>query len=194
MLIAVVFGMVLPLTPVQILWVNMVTAATLALALALAFEPSEPGLMARPPRKTDAPILDALFLWRIAFVSIMIGLATITVFIIERRQGMELALARTLAVNTLVFGQLFYLFNSRFLHASSLGVARLFANRVAWLMAGVLVMLQMILVCAPFMHAWFGSASQSLGLWQIPIGAGLAVFLAVEVEKALLRRWARGDS
>jgi magnesium-transporting ATPase (P-type) len=191
-LIAVVFGMVLPLSPVQILWVNMVTAVTLALAL--AFEPSEPGLMSRPPRKTDAPILDRLFLWRIAFVSIMIGLATITVFIVERRLGVDLALARTLAVNTLVFGQLFYLFNSRFLHASSLGFARLLANRVAWLMAGVLVMLQMVFVYAPFMHAWFGSASLPLRLWLIPVGIGLAVFLMVEAEKSLLRRRAGGDS
>jgi magnesium-transporting ATPase (P-type) len=191
-LIAVVFGMVLPLTPVQILWVNMVTAVTLALAL--AFEPSEPGLMARPPRKTDAPILDGLFLWRIAFVSTMIGLATITVFIVERRLGVDLALARTLAVNTLVFGQLFYLFNSRFLHASSLGVTRLLANRVAWLMVGALVVLQMVFVYAPFMHAWFGSAALPLRLWLIPVGIGLAVFLAVEAEKALLRRRSGGDS
>jgi magnesium-transporting ATPase (P-type) len=185
-LVAVVFGFELPLTPVQILWVNMVTAVTLALAL--AFEPSEPGLMSRPPRKTDAPILDALFLWRIAFVSTMIGLATIAVFIIQRRLGLELPQARTLAVNTLVFGQLFYLFNSRFLHESSLGFSRLFANRVAWLMAGVLTMLQMVFVYAPFMHSWFGSASQPLRYWPVPLGIGLSVFLAVEAEKALLRR------
>ena len=185
-LIAVVFGMVLPLTPVQILWVNMVTAVTLALAL--AFEPSEPGLMARPPRKTDAPILDGLFLWRIAFVSTMIGLATIAVFVLNRRLGMELALARTLAVNTLVFCQLFYLFNSRFLNESSLGFSRLMANKVAWLMACVLVLLQLVFVYAPFMHAWFGSASLPLGYWLIPLGIGLAVFLTVEAEKALLRR------
>ncbi|MBB5347428.1 cation-transporting P-type ATPase [Desulfoprunum benzoelyticum] len=185
-LVAVVFGLELPLTPVQILWVNMVTAVTLALAL--AFEPSEPGLMSRPPRKTDAPILDALFLWRIAFVSTMIGLATIAVFIVQRRLGMDLPAARTLAVNTLVFGQLFYLFNSRFLHESSLGFSRLFANRVAWLMAGVLTMLQMVFVYAPFMHSWFGSASQSLRYWPVPLGIGLSVFLAVEAEKALLSR------
>ena len=185
-LVAVVFGLELPLTPVQILWVNMVTAVTLALAL--AFEPSEPGLMSRPPRKTDAPILDALFLWRIAFVSTMIGLATVAVFFVMRRLGMELPQARTLAVNTLVFGQLFYLFNSRFLHESSLGFSRLFANKVAWLMAGVLAMLQMVFVYAPFMHSWFGSASQPLRYWPVPLGIGLSVFLAVEAEKALLRR------
>jgi magnesium-transporting ATPase (P-type) len=185
-LVAVVFGFVLPLTPVQILWVNMITAVTLALAL--AFEPAEPGLMSRPPRKTGTAILDARFLWRIAFVSGMIGLATIAVFLVERRLGMELALARTLAVNTLVFGQLFYLFNSRFLHESSIGLSRLLANPVAWLMVGVLLLLQLLFVYAPFMHLWFGSASLAARHWLIPIGIGIFVFFAVELEKGLLRR------
>jgi hypothetical protein len=81
-LIAVAFGWVLPMTPVQILWVNMVTAVTLALAL--AFEPSEPGIMQRPPRDPGAHPRRAL-LWRISFVSLLIGGATIAVFVIERR-------------------------------------------------------------------------------------------------------------
>ncbi len=158
-LVAVAFGLVLPLTPVQILWVNMVTAVTLALAL--AFEPAEPGVMSRPPRKSTAPILDRPFLWRIAFVSSLIGLATIAVFIVERSLGMELAMARTLAVNTLVFGQIFYLFNSRFLYQSSLTLQRLLANRVAWLMVGVLIVLQLIFVYTPVMQSWFGTTALS---------------------------------
>jgi magnesium-transporting ATPase (P-type) len=81
-LAAVALGLVLPLTPVQILWVNMVTAVTLALALALAFEPAEPGVMDRPPRSPGAPILDGVFLWRIGFVSVLIGGATLAVFLV----------------------------------------------------------------------------------------------------------------
>lgn len=188
-LVAVAFGLVLPLTPVQILWVNMVTAVTLALAL--AFEPAEPGVMSRPPRKSAAPILDRPFLWRIAFVSSLIGLATIAVFIVERSLGMELAMARTLAVNTLVFGQMFYLFNSRFLYQSSLTLQRLLANRVAWLMVGVLIVLQLIFVYTPVMQGWFGSTALSARHWLVPLGIGLAVFLAVEAEKAFHRRRAQ---
>jgi magnesium-transporting ATPase (P-type) len=56
----------LPITPVQILWVNMITAVTLALAL--AFEPSEKGIMRRPPRDPDEPIVSGYLLWRIGFV------------------------------------------------------------------------------------------------------------------------------
>jgi magnesium-transporting ATPase (P-type) len=98
----------------------------------------------------------------IGFVSILIGGATIAVFLYEQQAGTSLELARTLAVNTLVWGQAFYLFNSRYLRESSLSVERLFANRVAWLTVGVLAVLQLTFVYAPFMHAWFGSAALGL--------------------------------
>ena len=184
-LAAVVFGFTLPLSPVQILWVNMVTAVTLALAL--AFEPGEPGLMRRPPRRPGAPILGDYFLWRIAFVSLLIGGATIGVFLYEQQQGLALDTARTLAVNTLVVGQIFYLFNSRFLRESSLRPG-LLANRVAWLTVGVLVGLQLIFVYAPFMHVWFHTASLEIHHWLAPLATGVVVFIAVEAEKAVLGR------
>ena len=186
MLAAVTFGLVLPLTPVQILWVNMVTAVTLAVAL--AFEPAEADVMARPPRRPDAAILDGYFLWRIFFVSVLIGGATILVFTLAKNNGLSLELARTLAVNTLVFGQLFYLFNSRHLRSSSLRRDTLLANRVAWGAAVVLLWLQITYVYAPFMHTLFGSAPLAPWLWLIPVGIGAAVFFAVELEKKVVAR------
>jgi magnesium-transporting ATPase (P-type) len=185
-LFAVIVGLVLPLTPVQILWVNMITAVTLALAL--AFEPPEPGVMRRPPRDPRAPILDGVFLWRIGFVSVLIGGATISVFVVEQRLDMPLDLARTVAVNTLVFGQVFYLFNTRFVHESSLRPPLWFTNPVAWLAVGVLIVLQLGFVYAPPMHLWFGSAPLALRHWLLPLGIGLAVFLMVEAEKAVVGR------
>ena len=97
-------------------------------------------------------------------------------------------LARTLAVNTLVFGQLFYLFNSRHLRSSSLRRDTLLANRVAWGAAVVLLWLQITYVYAPFMHRLFASAPLSPWLWLIPAGIGLAVFFAVELEKKVVAR------
>jgi len=164
----------------------MVTAVTLALAL--AFEPAEPGVMQRPPRSPDAPILGGLFLWRIAFVSVLIGGATIAVFLVERRLGMPLETARTLAVNSLVCGQAFYLFNSRYLRKSSLAPDRVFANRAAWIAVGVLAVLQIVFVYAPFMQLWFGSAPLELRHWLIPLSLGAAVFIVVEAEKNVTRR------
>ena len=88
----------------------------------------------------------------------LIGGATIAVFLVGKENGLSLELARTLAVNTLVFGQLFYLFNSRHLRTSSLRRDTLLANRVAWGAAVVLLWLQITYVYAPFMHTLFGSA------------------------------------
>ncbi|MDP1637400.1 MAG: HAD-IC family P-type ATPase [Candidatus Nitrotoga sp.] len=188
-LAAVVFGLVLPLTPVQILWVNMIVAVTLALAL--AFEPPEPGVMSRPPRDPNAALLDRAFLWRITFVSLLIGGATLAVFEVELALDMPLDVARTLAVNTLVIAQAFYLFNCRFLSASSLRLGLLFSNRAAWLAVVVLVGLQMLFVYAPFMHRWFGTAPLEARHWLVPLAIGLAVFLLIEAEKALLSRYGR---
>ena len=181
-LTAVVLGLQLPLTPVQILWVNMVTSVTLALAL--AFEPSEPGLMRRPPREPGSAILGGALLWRIAFVSMLIGGATIGLFLWKQAAGV--AVARTMAVNMLVIGQAFYLFNSRYLNQSSLTPARLMANPVAWMALGALVVLQLGFVYAPFMHHAFGSTSLTPRQWLPPLGLGLLVFLVVEAEKKLV--------
>jgi len=186
-LIAVVFGLMLPLTPVQILWVNMVTGVTLAMAL--AFEPAEPGVMRRPPRDPKAPILGGAFLWRIGFVSVLTCGATIAVFLTEMRLGLPVERARTLAVNTLVCVQIFYLFNCRFLRESSVSFSRLFTNRAVWLAVGVLAVLQMLFVYAPFMQRLFGSTALELRHWLVPLSIGLAVFLLVEVEKAIFRRF-----
>ena len=187
-LVAVLLGLDLPLTPVQILWVNMVTAVTLSLAL--AYEPAEPGLMLRPPRRPGAPILGEYFLWRIAFVSVLIGGATITVFRFEEHRGYPIAMAQTMAVNTLALAQVFYLFNSRFMRATSLRLDLLFTNKVVWIAIGVLVALQLLFVYVPLLNLWFNSAPISPRDWFLPVGIGFAIFLAVEAEKWLLQKMA----
>ncbi|SHI04968.1 cation-translocating P-type ATPase [Desulfofustis glycolicus] len=188
-LAAVLFGLVLPLTPVQILWVNMVTAVTLALAL--AFEPTEPGVMDRPPRQADEPILGPLLIWRIAFVSLVIGSATIAVFLLAGRWQMPIEQARTMAVNTLVFGQVFYLFNARFIEQSSLRLTLWFANPVVWLAVGLLLGFQVLFTHAPLMQLWFGSADLTLRDWLITVAIGCGVFLLVEGQKTVSRHFQR---
>jgi len=101
---------------------------------------------------------------------------------------MDLGVARTMAVNTLVIAQAFYLFNSRFLVASSLRAELLFTNRAALLAVGVLVLLQLGFVYLPFMNTWFGTAPLELRHWLVPLGIGLVVFLLIEAEKAWVRR------
>jgi potassium/sodium efflux P-type ATPase len=175
-LVAVLLGMDLPLVPVQILWANLVTAVTLSLAL--AYEPAEPGLMRRPPRRPGAPILGAFALWRIAFVSVLICGATIAVFRFEEHRGNSIEMAQTMAVNALVLSQVFYLFNSRFI----------------WISIAVLIVLQLLFVYVPFLNLWFHSAPIGARDWLLPIGIGVFIFLSVEAEKAVLRGWKRATS
>jgi magnesium-transporting ATPase (P-type) len=183
---AVVFAFTeLPITPVQILWVNMVTAVTLALAL--AFEPAEPGIMTRPPRPRHEPILSGYLLWRISFVAVIVAAASQALFLRELGAGRSPEIARTVAVNTLVAGQLFYLFNTRYLLEPSFGVRKVLRNRAALIAVAALLVFQGVFSYAPLLQTWFGTAGLAPTDWLWVAGAGLAVFLLVEVEKAVVR-------
>ena len=183
---AILLGRVLPVTPVQILWVNMVTTVTLAIAL--AFDPPEPGIMRRPPRKNDARLLDGFMLWRIVLVSILMVLAAFGLFIYERGAGMDVNTARTVAVNMLVVAEVVYLFNTRHLTASVLSVRTLLGNRVT-LVAVVLVMgLQMLFTYQPLLQRFFHTAAVSLETWGRILVLGLAIFIIIEAEKQLFTR------
>ncbi len=182
---AILFGVVMPITPVQILWVNMVTAVTLALAL--SFEPMESNIMKRPPRGADEPILGKLFIWRVTFVSVIIGGLTLGVFNLLRTTGLEDEAVRTVAVNTLVAGQLFYLFSCRKLKQPAIGKG-FFNNPYAFGAAGVLIVLQMGFVYLPFMNTFFDTRSIAAIYWLYPLAAGVVVFLLVELEKYIKRR------
>ncbi|MHB8950167.1 MAG: cation-translocating P-type ATPase, partial [Rhodoferax sp.] len=132
-LLAVFAGVALPVTAGQILWVNMVTAVTLALAL--AFELAEPGVMQRPPRPPSEPLVTRILAFRIAYVSLLMIGVTFTVFEWELARGSSLEMARTAAVNMLVFGELVYLFNVRHFTASAFTRDILTANPVAFWMS-----------------------------------------------------------
>ncbi len=187
MLVAVLLGWTLPLTPVQVLWVNTITAVTLSLAL--AFEPAEADIMSRPPRKPGGSILPAWGLIRIAYVSVLIGAITIVVFMVGIQVlDKDLAVARTVAVNTLVVGQIFYLFASRYARVTSLRKELFTTNPVSWLTVAIMIVLQLLFVYAPFMHTAFASASVPLFDW-LPslLAGGVAVFVVVEIDKLIVR-------
>jgi magnesium-transporting ATPase (P-type) len=185
-LVAILGGLTLPLAPVQILWVNLVTAVTLSLAL--AYEPAEPGLMTRPPRPANEPVLSRGALYQVLWASLLIGGATLAVFEIERGYGVSEGIAQTSAVTMLALGQMAFLFSCRFLHASSLTLRVLRGNRVVWLACGALIVLQLVFAYAPFMHSWFRSAPISWTSWALSAAFAVAVFLLAEAGKALGRR------
>ncbi|GAO30807.1 HAD-IC family P-type ATPase [Geofilum rubicundum] len=187
---AILLGIVMPITPAQILWINMVTAVTLALAL--SFEPMESNVMDRPPRDAGESILGRLFVWRITFVSFIIGGLTLGVFSMLRSNGLADEAARTVAVNTLVAGQLFYLFNCRKIKHPAIGKG-FFNNPYAFIAVGALIVLQMGFVYLPFMNTFFDTQAMAVEYWLYPLAAGAIVFLLVELEKFILRKIKSGS-
>ncbi|MBI5443887.1 MAG: cation-transporting P-type ATPase [Deltaproteobacteria bacterium] len=187
---AVALGLRLPILPVQILWVNMLTAVTLALSL--AFEPTEPDVMERSPRDPKEALLTPLLAWRIGLVSLL-GLAgTMGLFLWVEGQGRNVEQARTVAVNTLVFFEIFYLFNSRFLLRSSLSAKGLFGSRAVLWAAALVVGGQLLFTYAPPLQSLFHTARIGACDWLGILAVSVTVFPVVELEKALLRRRRRG--
>ncbi len=184
---AVLLATALPITPVQILWINMVTAVTLGLAL--AFEPAEADVMRRKPRKPDAPILDRFLAWRVVFVSLLLVSAVFGLFLWQTQAGVDVDVARSLAVNMLVAGEIVYLFNARMLTERSLSAKGLFGSRAALIAAGLVIVFQLLWTYTGPMHYLFGSAPLALWHWGVIAAVAVAIFLLVEAEKAVWRRF-----
>ncbi|OGQ96773.1 MAG: carbonate dehydratase [Deltaproteobacteria bacterium RIFOXYD12_FULL_57_12] len=184
-LTAIFLGVTLPILPVQILWINMTTAGFLGLAL--AFEPKEPGIMLRPPRAPDSPILTRSVIFRVCLVSLLMMGAAFWLFAWELSGGATLAEARTAAVNVFVVIELFYLFNCRSLEKSVFQLG-FFTN--LWVIGGAVAMflLQLGYTYLPFMNRLFQSAPVDLAVWGRTVAAGAVVFGVIEIEKRLWQK------
>lgn len=183
---AILFELTLPLTPAQVLWVNMVTSA--ALGLALAFEPAEAGLMQRHPRPPSEALLSGFFLWRVLLISVLMMSGILGLFLWELQQGTDLAVARTMAVNALVAAEMVYLVNSRSTFASVINWQGLTGNRIVLLAIAACIPLQLVYTYFPLFQTIFGSADLSLFDWLKVIAASLLVFFGAELEKFVMRR------
>lgn len=186
---AIALGWTLPITPVQILWVNMVTAVTLALAI--AFEKAEKDIMSRPPRPPNEPLVYGFLLWRIALVSALMVIGCLSLFSWELARGLSLEEARTVAVNGLVMAEMVYLFNSRHLTQSVISREGLLGNPAVLWACAVLLLLQALLTYWPVMHVLFGTAALDAAAWIKITGFALVLFLLIELEKKFLSRHRR---
>jgi Ca2+-transporting ATPase len=182
---AVFAGVQLPISPVQILWINMTTAVLLGLML--AFEPKEPGIMLRPPLDPHKPLLTRELVIRIGLVGFLLLAGSFGLFGWELRHGSSIAAARTCAVNVFVFGEIAYLFNCRSLRHSMFRIG-LFSNH--WVLGGVglMVLLQLLFTYLPAMHTAFGSQAIALQEWLLILFASLAVYIVIEFEKWIRNR------
>jgi cation-transporting P-type ATPase F len=181
---AILFGTTLPITPVQILWINMTTAVLLGLPL--AFEPIERGIMQRAPRRLDMPVLDGRLIGRIVLVSLLLLTGSFGLFLLEIKQGHTLAEARTVAVNVFVMVEMTYLFNCRSL-THGFWHQGLFSNPWIWVGVGITLGLQLALTYLPLMNRLFQTAPIGLEEWGRILGVGLACSLIVGMEKSMGR-------
>jgi magnesium-transporting ATPase (P-type) len=184
---AILFGVTLPITPVQILWVNMVSSV--ALAMALAFEPTEPDVMKRPPRPPGEPVLSGFLLWRVALVSVLFLVGIFGMFELMLARGAEIEEARTVAVNTLVAMEVFYLFSVRYLRTPSFTFQGVKGTRPVLIAVSAVFGLQLVFTYAPFMSTLFHSRPLTIPVGMQVVGVGVALLVVLELEKLLRRTW-----
>jgi calcium-translocating P-type ATPase len=189
LLLAVLIGLALPIEPLQILWVNMVSSV--ALASVLAFEPTEPDTMSRPPRNPSEPLLSGFVVWRVALVSSLFMIGIFGMFEYVRAAGGSEELARTAAVNTLVVMEIFYLFSVRYLRTPSFTFVGVKGTPRVLAAIAVVVVLQLAFTYAPFMRAIFRSEPIPIELGIAIVAVGPVLLLILEAEKWLRRHLAR---
>ena len=182
---SILLGAAAPLSPVQILWVNMVVAITLSLAI--AFEPLEESTMKRPPRPANVPLLSRYYIFRVTFVSIIIGGGSLWINYMLGDFDYSTEKLQTITLNAIVMAQLFHLYNCRTELAPAFN-RHFFDNKIAFLVSALLIALQLFITYVPFMHTLFGTAPLTWEDWIYPVAFGAVVFIIVEIEKAISRR------
>lgn len=183
--LAILMGYTLPITPLQILWVNMITTVTLALAL--AFETPEKELMLTRPRNPKEPLLSKFLLWRISFVTLLYLCCMFGLFLYLTQQGFNTDLARTCVVNVLVFLEVVYLFNCRRIYDSALSKKVILGSKSALVAIGTVCILQLGFTYLPFMHDLFNTKPMDFSQWSLIFPLIIFIFLLVELEKYFFR-------
>ncbi len=184
----------LPMSPVQILWINLV--ATISLALPLAFEAKERNIMNRPPRKPNEPLLNPFVIFRTILVALIIAAVGIGLFLKEFSSAINagvisadaLSEAQTMAVTSIVFLQIFYMLNCRSLSESIFNIG-VFSNSTVFVGIGILLALQLAYVHLPFMNQLFGSSPLSLQSWAESALCGAVVLPIITIEKIIRNKW-----
>ncbi len=183
---AIAAGLALPITAVQILWVNMITAV--GLGLTLAFEPTEPRTMYRPPRPSDEPLLSRLLGWRVLYVSALFVVGAFGTYFWALDRGHAVDTARTMVVNAFVAMEIAYLFSARFAHGSAFTLDGLKGTPAVWAGVVTVVVAQIVFTTAPLMQHLFATTALGPREVVVVVAAGAMVFVLTEAEKAVQRR------
>lgn len=189
-------AILMPMLPVQVLWINLV--ATVALALPLAFEAMEPGLMRRRPRDPRESVLNRFVMFRTLVVAILMTIGGIALFLLEHNTmlaagatpELALAVAQTTAVTTVILFQIFYLIQCRTLHDSVFRIG-LWTNPYVFAGIVLLLVLQAGFVYIPSMNSLFSSAPLGWEQWLRATLVAVAVLPVITIEKTIRRKQAR---
>lgn len=182
-MVALLLGHALPISPVQILWVNLVTAVTLGLAL--AFEPTEKGTMKRPPRARDTPLLTGELIWHVIVVSLLFVVAVFGLYTYAIDRGYPNALAQTMSMNMLVVLEIFHLFFIRNIYSTSLTWTMVRGTRAIWTCLALVVGAQLVATYLPLAQPILGTQAIPLGEGLLIVGIGVVFFAIIEVEKQI---------
>lgn len=180
---ALLFSMALPVTAVQILWVNLITAVTLGLAL--AFEPAEDNTMCRPPRRRSEPLMGVELLWHIAMVSLLFLCAVFGIYAYATDKGHPPELARTLALNMLVVLEIFHLFFIRNIHGTSFTWKAAMGTPAVWICVAIATTAQFAITYLPPMQRAFGTVAIPFADGLLVVVAGVLFFILIEIEKQI---------
>lgn len=175
-ILALLMNQPLPLTPTQILWVNMVT--TITLSYALGFEKASGDTMNRPPRETKKGILSGYSFFRILYVSLLIMIPAY--FLSMRFEGA--ALQQTILLQSIVLGQAVYMINCREMFDPAIN-RRFFENKFLFISLGILLVLQLGVIFLPLGQQLIGTTALNLAQQLVILGNALLLFFVVEIEK-----------
>ncbi|WP_306027485.1 HAD-IC family P-type ATPase [Stappia sp. MMSF_3263] len=189
-IVALFLGLSMPITPVQILWVNLITGITLGLAL--AFEPTEANTMKRAPRPRGEPLLGAGLIWHVVVVSLLFLGAIFGIHTYALDKGHSDELARTLALNTLVVLEIFHLFFIRNIYGTSLTLKAVRGTPVVWLCVVAITAAQFAITYFPPLQEVFGTRSVPLADGALVVAIGVVFLALVETEKQLRLAVRRG--
>jgi len=182
-IVALLFGMALPVTPIQILWINLVTAVTLGLAL--AFEPTEENTMRRPPRARNESLISAELAWHITLVATLFLFGVFGIFSYAVDRGYSTEMARTMALNTLVVMEIFHLFFIRNIYGTSLTWKAIRGTKVVWITVVCVTAAQFLITYVPALQVIFATEPVAFFDGALIVGVGAAFFAVLETEKQI---------
>lgn len=181
---AMLIGLPIPLKPIQLLWLNLLTDAFPALALGM--EEKEPDIMEKSPRNPNEPIMDSRMKWQIAIQSFFMTVAVLGVFVFALNNTPDLETARTYAFATLIFSELFRAYTSR---SETYSVFKIGFFKNKYMVGGTLVsfLLLLLVIYVPALREIFDTVKLSFYDWDIIVLFGLIPFVAAEISKIFLK-------